>query len=47
MLTWVGGKFDSEKFDPKKVKFDNPKIRWKNAFRDCAEITFSDARNNG
>lgn len=32
LLEWVGGKFDSEKFDPEKVKFDNPHKRWKNAF---------------
>jgi hypothetical protein len=32
MLGWVGGKFDSEKFDPHKVRFDNPKGRWKIAF---------------
>lgn len=31
MLQWVGGKYDSEKFNAKKVKFDNPKIRWKRA----------------
>lgn len=33
MLEWVGGKYDSEKFDPKKVKFDNPKVRWARAFK--------------
>jgi len=32
LLTWAGGKYDPEKFDPKKVKFDNPKTRWRNAF---------------
>lgn len=31
MVTWFGKKYDSEKFDSKKVKFDNPKIRWKHA----------------
>jgi hypothetical protein len=31
MLEWVGGKFDSEKFDPVKVRFDNPKKRWEYA----------------
>lgn len=31
-LEWVGGKYEPEKFDPKRVKFDNPKIRWRNAF---------------
>lgn len=32
MLTWVGGKFDAEKFDPQKIDFANPKERWKIAF---------------
>jgi hypothetical protein len=32
MLEWVGGKFDPEVFDPRKVKFDNPKRRWDFAF---------------
>jgi Plasmid pRiA4b ORF-3-like protein len=32
LLTWVGGKYDPADFDPKKVKFDNPKIRWRRAF---------------
>ena len=32
LLTWVGGKFDPEKFDPKEVKFDSPSKRWKIAF---------------
>ena len=32
ILEWVGGKFDSEAFDPKKVHFDNPKTRWEIAF---------------
>lgn len=32
MKRWVGGKFDPEFFDPKKVKFDNPHKRWKRAF---------------
>ncbi len=32
-MTWLGGGFDPEKFDPKAVKFDNPKKRWKIAFR--------------
>lgn len=34
MKTWVGRKFDSEHFDPSKVKFDNPHIRWRKAFID-------------
>lgn len=32
MLEWIGGSFDPEYFDPKKVHFDNPKKRWKHAF---------------
>ena len=32
MLEWVGGKFDPEAFDPKKVHFDNPETRWDLAF---------------
>ena len=27
MLSWIGGKYDAEKFDPQTVKFDNPNIR--------------------
>ncbi len=38
LLTWAGGKFDAEKFDAAKVNFDNPKIRWRNAFVD--EVVF-------
>lgn len=30
-LEWVGGSFDPEYFDPKNVRFDNPKERLKNA----------------
>jgi len=33
-MTWFGGSFDPELFDPKKVKFDNPKKRWNIAFRE-------------
>jgi hypothetical protein len=32
LLEWVGGKYDPNKFDPKKVKFDNPSKRWRKAF---------------
>ncbi len=32
LLQWIGGKFDPAKFDPKKVKFDNPSRRWHKAF---------------
>lgn len=31
-LTWLGGRFDPEAFDPRRVRFDNPKKRWKLAF---------------
>ena len=34
MLTWLGGKFDPEHFDPKKVVFDDPAIRFKKAFEE-------------
>jgi hypothetical protein len=29
---WVGGAFDPESFNPKKVRFDDPKKRWRIAF---------------
>jgi len=32
MLTWVGGNFDPERFDPQKIHFEDPKERWKIAF---------------
>lgn len=32
-LRWVGGSFDPAAFDPAAVTFDNPKERWKKAFR--------------
>ena len=32
MLQWLGGRFDPEKFDPARVKFDDPGRRWKTAF---------------
>lgn len=32
MLEWVGGSYDPKLFDAKKVKFDNPRQRWKRAF---------------
>ena len=32
MFTWVGGKFEPERFDMGKVCFDDPKKRWKQAF---------------
>lgn len=31
-LQWLGGRYDPEVFDPKKVRFDDPKKRWKRAF---------------
>lgn len=33
MMEWLGGRFDPEAFDPKSVRFDNPKTRWNFAFR--------------
>jgi len=32
-LTWLGGRFDPETFDPRKVRFENPRKRWEKAFR--------------
>ena len=31
-LEWLGGHYDPEAFDPKEVRFDNPKKRWRIAF---------------
>jgi hypothetical protein len=31
-IAWLGGTHDPISFDPTKVKFDNPKKRWKSAF---------------
>ncbi|MCK5646367.1 MAG: plasmid pRiA4b ORF-3 family protein [Anaerolineales bacterium] len=31
---WIGGEFDPEQFDPKKIKFDDPSVRWNIAFGD-------------
>jgi pRiA4b ORF-3-like protein len=31
-LQWLGGRFDAEKFDPKRVKFDDPARRYELAF---------------
>lgn len=36
MLQWLGGPFDPEAFSAADVKFDNPNVRWRNAFRDPA-----------
>ena len=32
MLTWVGGYYNPDEFEAKKVKFDNPSKRWKYIF---------------
>jgi hypothetical protein len=32
MLNWAGHDFEPETFDVKKVRFDDPKKRWKYAF---------------
>jgi Plasmid pRiA4b ORF-3-like protein len=32
MLEWLGGRFDPERFDPKRVKFDDPARRYRLAF---------------
>jgi Plasmid pRiA4b ORF-3-like protein len=31
-LEWLGGRFDPDRFDPKRVKFDDPARRYKLAF---------------
>ena len=31
-LNWIGGAFDPEEFEPKKVNFDDPAERWRAAF---------------
>ncbi len=36
LLDWVGGSYDPEEFDPAKVEFDDPRVRWKNTFADDA-----------
>lgn len=32
MLQWLGGAYDAEAFSASKVRFDDPKARWQNAF---------------
>lgn len=32
LLAWLDGPFDAEEFDPREVRFDNPKKRWQVAF---------------
>ena len=32
MSEWVGGSFDPNVFDPRQVTFDDPLVRWNNAF---------------
>ena len=34
MVAWLGKKYNPQEFMPEKVKFDNPKKRWKTAFSD-------------
>ena len=34
MLQWVGAGYDPAAFDPKNVRFDDPKKRWQQAFED-------------
>lgn len=31
-VQWVGGRYEPAAFDPKRVRFNNPKRRWKTAF---------------
>jgi hypothetical protein len=32
LLTWAGGSYDPDEFDPAAVRFDDPLKRWKTAF---------------
>jgi hypothetical protein len=32
VVDWIGGAFDPESFDPARVRFDDPKKRWRAAF---------------
>jgi len=34
-LIWVGGRYDPDGFNAAEVAFDDPKKRWKRAFRDA------------
>ena len=36
-LEWVGGAFDPNEFDPKRVRFDSPSKRWRTAFEEPVE----------
>jgi hypothetical protein len=38
MAEWAGN-YDPERFDPAKVRFDNPQVRWQNAFSDDEQLT--------
>ena len=31
-MTWLGGNYNPEAFNPDRIKFDNPKKRWERAF---------------
>jgi hypothetical protein len=34
MLQWLGGAYDAQAFSPSDVTFDNPTVRWRQAFSD-------------
>jgi hypothetical protein len=34
LLDWVGEDFDPDSFEPEKVRFDDPKMRWDVAFKE-------------
>ena len=36
-LEWIGGSFDPDDFDARKIRFDDPKKRWKKAFEKSSE----------
>jgi len=35
MMEWVGDDFDPERFAPERVKFDDPRERWKGSFENA------------
>jgi hypothetical protein len=33
LVEWSGGEYNPDAFDPARVRFDDPRKRWKNAFQ--------------
>lgn len=46
-LTWIGGSFDPEAFDPAQVLFDDPHERWEHAFAHEPEMALGPADFQG